>query len=139
MDSVGAFLIYLQEFYVHGVKSVAEVHSKKANCFTIWVIQVAVDPVLNWQESIGTVSTYSVGELWGAEVAFNGLAGMAVVHNFLESPRYNRSYIIAAIVTMCFRNIHFGWGGGGDNRTLPRWWQTLSRDWEIPDLSDFKW
>ena len=47
MDSVGAFLIYLQEFYVHGVKSVAEVHSKKANCFTIRVIQVAVDPVLN--------------------------------------------------------------------------------------------
>ena len=88
----------------HIVKSFAEVLSKKANCFTIRVIQVAVGPLLNWQESIGTVSTFSVGELWGAEVAFNCLAGIAVVHNFLKSPRYNRSYINAAIITMCFRN-----------------------------------
>ena len=27
--------------------------------------------MLNWQESNGTVSTFSVGELWGAAVAFN--------------------------------------------------------------------
>ena len=88
----------------HIVKSFAEVLSKKANCFTIRVIQVAVGPMLNWQESIGTVSTFSVGELWGAEVAFNCLMGIAVVDNFLKSPRYNRSYINAAIITMCFRN-----------------------------------
>ena len=54
-----------------------------------------------------TVSTFSVGELWGDEVAFNGLAGIAVVHNFLKSPRFYRSYITAVIITMCFRNIHF--------------------------------
>ena len=42
----------------HRVKSFAEAHSKKANCFTVGVIQITVDPVLNWQESIGTVSTF---------------------------------------------------------------------------------
>ena len=45
----------------HRVKSFAEVPSKKANCFTIGAIQVAVDPMLNWQESIGTVSSQSSG------------------------------------------------------------------------------
>ena len=31
----------------HRVKSFAEVPSKKANCFTIGAIQVAIDPMLN--------------------------------------------------------------------------------------------
>ena len=125
----GSFLVRIM---FHRVKSFAEVHSNKANCFTIQVsIQVAVDPMLNGQESIGTVSTFSVGELWGAEVAFNCLAGIAVVHNFLKSPRYNRSYINAAIITMCFRNIHFGEGKGltpracmGDGGSI--WWAPVN-------------
>ena len=69
-------------------KALLESIAKKANCFTNYLgypIKVAVDPTLNWQERISTVSTFSVGKLSGAEVAFNGLTGMAVVHNFLES------------------------------------------------------
>ena len=31
----------------HRVKSFGEVRSKKANCFTVGVIQVDVDPMLN--------------------------------------------------------------------------------------------
>ena len=50
--------------------------------------------MLNWQESISAVSSFSVDELRGAEVTFtNSLTGMAVVDNFLESPRYDRSHI----------------------------------------------
>lgn len=47
-----------------------------------------MNPMLKGQESIGTVSNYSVEELQGADVTFNGLTGMTVVSNFLESPRY---------------------------------------------------
>ena len=51
--------------------------------------------MLNWKENIGTVSTFSEGELSGTEVVyvFNGLRGMAVVDNFFESPRYDKGYI----------------------------------------------
>ena len=71
----------------HRVKSFAKVHSKKGELLYNlgYPIKVAVDPTLNWQERISTVSTFSVGKLSDAEVAFNGLTGMAVVHNFLES------------------------------------------------------
>ena len=78
----------------HRVKSFAKVHSKKGKLlYNLGYnpIKVAVDPTLNWQERIATVSTFSVGKLSGADMAFNGLTGMAVVHNFLESTRYNRS------------------------------------------------
>lgn len=44
--------------------------------------------MLKGQESIGTVSTYSGEELQGAEVTFNGLTGMTVVSNLVESPHY---------------------------------------------------
>ena len=50
-------------------------------------------------------------------MAFNGLTGMAVLHNFLialaiTGVRLNRRYINATIITMCLKNIHFGEGGG---------------------------
>ena len=70
------------------LKVFAEVHDKKANCSTIEVFKVAVNPMLKGQESIGTVSTYSLEELQGAEETFNGLTGMTVESNFLESPLY---------------------------------------------------
>ena len=43
--------------------------------------------MLKGQESIGTISTYSAEEMQDAEVTLNGLAGMTVESNFLESPR----------------------------------------------------
>lgn len=64
--------------------------------------------MLNWQKF--TVSTHSLGKLWGAEVLLKGLVGIAVVHYFLKSPRHNRSDINATMITMYIRNIHFGGG-----------------------------
>ena len=93
MDSMGASLNLLASssyFTANALLKVfAEFHDKKATCSTIEVsVQVAVDPMLKGQESIGTVSTYSGEELQGAEVTFNGLTGMTVVSHFFESPRY---------------------------------------------------
>ena len=51
-----------------------------------------------------------------------------------QSPRYDLGYIYTAIITMCFRDIHFG--EGDDNRSLPRLWQTLSGDWENPNSGE---
>ena len=55
----------------HRVKSFARVHSKKGKLLYNlgYPIKVAVDPTLNWQERISTVSTFSVGKLSGAEVS----------------------------------------------------------------------
>ena len=93
MDSMGASLNLLgsSSYFTANVLLMvfAEDHDKKANCSAIEVsVQVAVNPMLKGQESIGTISTYSVEELQGADVTFNGLTGMTVVSNFLESPRY---------------------------------------------------
>ena len=91
----------------HRVKSFAEVYGKKAKSLTIRVIQVAVDPMFNWQTHISLVFTHSLGKLWGAEVVFKALAGKAGVYHFLESARFKRGAINATIITTYFRNIHF--------------------------------
>ena len=67
----------------HRVKSFAEVHSKKANCFTIRVIQVAVGPMLNWQESIGTVSTFCCWHFYTSRcLEMNIMFGLLVFNLF---------------------------------------------------------
>jgi len=90
---------------VNTVKSFTEVHCENPNGFAVRVIHVFAYLMLNGNQRICSVSSFSVGELRGTKATLNGSLGKALINNLFKGPRDDRCNVGAFVVFALLRYV----------------------------------
>ena len=118
----------------HRVKSLGKVHGKESHCFTVIIIQVFADLVLNSWERRCTVLTLSLRELSAAQVILQDASDMCVVYSPFKGPSNHQCYTDSTEITILHRYVNLRkWT---DVCSYPRFRPGMSCQGEIPHIKD---